>query len=167
MLTGKQEAFCLAFVEFGDASKAYRQAYPGTKMSAKTINEAASRLASDSKVLSRIKELRAPVVTAIQITLQNHLEMLAEIRDRAIKLGQMNAAANAEIARGKASGLYISKVELSANIITPASILAEVEKRRIKLQSQTPTAITQLAEVELKALPMPVKAFSHEEIEYP
>ena len=43
-LTPKQEAFCLAYIETGNASEAYRQAYDAGKMSEKVIHNKASDL---------------------------------------------------------------------------------------------------------------------------
>lgn len=43
--------------------------------------------------------------------LAGHLQTLGELRDRAIAAGKYGPAIQAEIARGKASGLYVEKVE--------------------------------------------------------
>ena len=116
MLTPKQEAFCLAYIETGNASEAYRQAYKANGMSLKTINEAASRLASNSKVIARLQELRAPVVEKAQITLEQHLADLQRLRDLAEASEKFGPAVTAEMARGKASGLYVDRVEHSGKI---------------------------------------------------
>ena len=45
-LTPKQESFCLAYIETGNASEAYRQAYdvgPKTKPETVTLNSSSSR----------------------------------------------------------------------------------------------------------------------------
>jgi phage terminase small subunit len=60
-LTSRQEAFSLEYVRCGNASAAYRSAYDASRMSPKTIHEAASRLLNNSKVIARVKELRAAV----------------------------------------------------------------------------------------------------------
>lgn len=116
MVTPKQEAFCIAYIETGNASEAYRRAYSAKGMSLKTINEAASRLASDSKVTARLQELRAPAVKAAQITLEQHLADLQRLRDMAEASEKYGPAVAAEMARGKASGLYVDRVEHSGKI---------------------------------------------------
>ena len=64
-LTQKQELFCLAYIETGNASEAYRRAYNTAKMKPETINEAASRLIADRKVTTRIGELRQAVAVKV------------------------------------------------------------------------------------------------------
>lgn len=113
MLTIKQENFVLAYIETGNASEAYRRAYNASKMNEATINRNAKALLDSNKIATRIAELRKPVVEQVQITLKNHLEKLAELRDKADASEKWQAAIQAEIARGKASGLYIDKVEQS------------------------------------------------------
>lgn len=112
MLTIKQERFCLAYIETGNASEAYRSAYSAKGMSLKTINEAASRLTSNSKVIARLQELRAPAVKAAQITLEQHLADLRRLRDLAEASEKYGPAVTAEMARGKASGLYVDQIEI-------------------------------------------------------
>ena len=122
-LTQKQENFCLAYIETGNASEAYRRAYNAQRMKPETINRAAKELIDNSKITARIEELRGPVVEAAGITLARHLEELARLRDEARAAGQLSAAINAEISRGKASGLYIDKKEVDLH----QSAAAEVE----------------------------------------
>jgi len=112
-LTAKQEKFSLAYIETGNASAAYRKSYNADKMRPETINRNAKALLDNNKITTRLEELRAPVVEAAQITLEGHLRTLAELRDEAKKLGQMAAATTAEVARGKAAGLYVEKREIT------------------------------------------------------
>lgn len=67
VLTAKQEAFAAGVARGLSASDAYRAAYPN-KMSGKTLTEAASRLGTNSNVVARVAELRAPVAVAAQET---------------------------------------------------------------------------------------------------
>lgn len=64
-LTQKQENFCLAYVELGNASEAYRRAYNATKMKSNTVEKRACELLKDGKVTGRIAELRAQVVQKV------------------------------------------------------------------------------------------------------
>lgn len=79
MLTPKQEAFCLAYVETGNASEAYRRAYSARNMSAKTVWEKASRLLSEGKVRARLDELRAAVANETIIKEARVIEEVARI----------------------------------------------------------------------------------------
>jgi phage terminase small subunit len=129
MLTPKQENFCLAYVETGNASEAYRRVYSVENMKPESVNRKAKELIDDGKVTARIEELRASAREAAKLTLEKHLRDLMKLRDEAQAQGQLSAAINAEIARGKAAGLYVLKAEVQGQIITPASILAELRAR--------------------------------------
>lgn len=110
-LTIKQENFCLEIIKGVDQAAAYRTAFPNQKMSDKTIHEAASRLMKNSKVMTRLDELRKPVVEAAQVSLEQHLNDLKKLRDDAWASEKYGPAIQAEISRGKASGHYIERIE--------------------------------------------------------
>ena len=110
-LTPKQEAFCLALIQSGNATDAYRAAGYSAKMADKTAAEAASRLAKNSKVVARMTELRSVATAEAALTIAGHLADLKELRDLAKGEGKFSAAVAAEVARGKVSGFYIEKVE--------------------------------------------------------
>lgn len=116
MLTGKQEAFCIAYIETGNASEAYRQAYNAGKMKPETINRTAKELVDNPKIAARLQELRAPAVEKAQITLEQHLADLRRLRDLAEASEKYGPAVTAEMARGKAAGLYVDKVEHSGKV---------------------------------------------------
>ena len=110
-LTSKQENFCHAFIELGNASDAYRAAYNAEKMSQEAVYVEASKLLSHPKISLRIDELRQPAVEAAQMTLEGHLADLKMMRDLALSEKQYSAAINAETQRGKAAGFYVVKTE--------------------------------------------------------
>lgn len=124
-LTAKQEAFCLAFIESGNASDAYRKAGYSPGMSDKSVNEAASRILKNSKVVARLAAIRKPAAEAAGITLESHLERLQHLSEIAERRGQMNAAITAEIARGKASGVHVEKSEQT---VTTKELPASVDE---------------------------------------
>lgn len=114
-ITPKREAFAIAVASGQNLSDAYRKAgYSCGTL--KTVNEAASRLLKDSKITARVAELRKPIAEQAQLTLQRHLEDLRVLRDDAVKISQFGAAIAAEVARGKAAGLYVTKTEISGNM---------------------------------------------------
>jgi hypothetical protein len=113
-ISPQQERFAQAVASGMNQSDAYRAAYrvkPDTKPL--SVNQSASKLMADPNVASRVAELRKPAVEAAQITLASHLERLRSLSEAAEASGQMSAAISAEVARGKASGLYVERTELS------------------------------------------------------
>ena len=110
-LTHKQEKFCLAYIETGNASEAYRQSYNTSKMKPESINESASRLLADVKIAARLEQLREPVRERAQITLESHLERLNHLSLMAEQAEQYSAAIKAEESRGKVAGLYVEKID--------------------------------------------------------
>jgi phage terminase small subunit len=110
-LTPKQEAFCLAYLETSNASEAYRRSYSAENMQPQTISVKASELLANGKVAVRLGELRKPAVKKAQMTLESHLTRLDELSRKAEDDGQYSAAINAEVARGKASGIHVEKSE--------------------------------------------------------
>jgi phage terminase small subunit len=80
-LTQKQESFCLAYVETGNASEAYRRAYNAGKMKSESVNVNASKLLAGAKISLRVAGLKADLVERHQITADDIAKMLREDRD--------------------------------------------------------------------------------------
>ncbi len=58
-LSKQQEAFCHAFIRTGNASEAYREAYPAAReWKPESVNVTASKLLNNTKVVLRVSELR-------------------------------------------------------------------------------------------------------------
>jgi phage terminase small subunit len=113
-LTPKQEAFANAVASGKTQADAYRAAFKvGANTKPETVHKRASELMANGEVAGRVAELRKPVAEIAQITLKTHLEDLLKLRNMAAKEKQYSAAIAAEIARGKASGVMVDKVELS------------------------------------------------------
>ena len=60
-------------------------------------------------VVKYIGELRAEYQKKYEITFEKHITELAKIKEAALAKGAWSAAVNAEVARGKAAGLYIEQ----------------------------------------------------------
>ena len=129
-LPPKREKFAQLIVAGKSASEAYRQAFSASRSKSKSVHELASRLMRDIKVTSRLEELRKPVIEEVQLTLAKHLRALAALRDQAVAEGNFGAAVTAEIHRGKASGLYVEKVEGELNVTH--AIRVPVKARNVK-----------------------------------
>jgi phage terminase small subunit len=117
VLTAKQEAFALCYVETGNATEAYRRCYDTTTSNEATLNRKAKEVLDNGKVAARIAELRKPAAEAAQITLIQHLEDLKRLRDMAESQGKFGPAIHAEVSRGKASGLYTEHIELTMPVV--------------------------------------------------
>lgn len=125
-LTAKQEAFCVEYVKKGNGSysDAYRAAFDCSKMKPATVNNKAYILSCKGEIRARIKELQDATAEKAIVTLAGHLEDLKMLRDLAMEKGQLSAAINAEIFRGKACGLYVEKAEVSGPNGSAISIVA-------------------------------------------
>ena len=60
-------------------------------------------------VVSYIGELRQEYQKKYAVTFERHITELGKIRQDALKKGAWSAAVNAEVARGKAAGLYVEQ----------------------------------------------------------
>ncbi len=95
-LTPKQEAFArAAAIEEASFADAYRKAYNAQGMAPKTIHEAASRLAVDSKVAARIAEIRDDTAYVRSWTIDRMVRAAIETHELACQLRQMGPATQA------------------------------------------------------------------------
>ena len=78
-LTAQQEAFCKCIADGMNNSDAYRSAYDTSKSSAKSINEAASKLLANTKVATRVKELKAKLESKQLWSREHSVKVLANI----------------------------------------------------------------------------------------
>ena len=68
-------------------------------------------------VAKYVGELRSEVQEKYGINFEKHITELAKIRNEALKKGAWAAAVNAEVARGKAGGLYVDqKLIMTGNV---------------------------------------------------
>lgn len=127
-LTQKQEAFCIAYLETGNASEAYRRAYDTEKMNPASVNRCAKGVIDNAKIASRIAELRAPVIKKAQITVEDLLRELEEARTVAMtcETPQSSAAIAATMGKAKLLGLDKQVVELTGK--DGGAIVTKVER---------------------------------------
>ena len=104
-LTPKQEAFCLAYLETGNASEAYRRSYDAKNMKPDTITVKASELLSNGNISVRLAELRAPIIAKAQLTVQDLLAELEEARQLALQTESAAPAVSATMGKAKLLGL--------------------------------------------------------------
>lgn len=106
-LTPKQENFCLAYLETGNASEAYRRAYDAAAMSMNALNREACLMLDNPKIAQRISELREPILKRHAITVDDLLAELEEARQLA--MGTESAAPAVAATMGKAKLLGYDK----------------------------------------------------------
>ena len=82
-------------------------------------------------VAKYIGELREEVQKKYEVTFENHIAELAKLREESRGKGAWSAAINAEVARGKAAGLYIDQKIIkygSLDSLTPAELEAKMKQ---------------------------------------
>lgn len=104
-LTIKQENFCLAYVETGNASEAYRRAYDVGEMLPASVNRLAFELLENIKITSRINELRSTVMERHRITVDDLLKELDEAREMGRTTGKAAPMVAATMGKAKLLGL--------------------------------------------------------------
>lgn len=134
-LTPKQEMFCCAYLETGNASKAYRLAYDAAKMKPATVNRTAKELLDNPKIAARLAELRKPLEKQALMTVESHLARLDELGRQAEAAGWYSPAIAAEISRGKVMGYYVDRKEIRTGSLDDASD-AELEARIEEMRAQ-------------------------------
>jgi hypothetical protein len=82
-------------------------------------------------VVKYIGELRSEIQEKYGISFERHISELAQIRNQALENKAWSAAVNAEVARGKAGGLYVDqKLVMTGNVdnMTPDEIKERLHK---------------------------------------
>ena len=113
-LTPKQEAFCLAYLETGNASEAYRRSYSAERMKPNTVNRRAFDLLEDSKIAARLESAREAARARNAVTVDSLLAELEEARQAALQAKpapQSSAAVAATMGKAKLMGLDKQVVE--------------------------------------------------------
>jgi len=109
-LTPKQEKFAQVYVQTGNASEAYRQAYDAEKMKPETITVAASKLLANYNVTTRVQQIREELAKASQIGLKELLQELEQARQAALGCESPQSSAAVAATMGKAKLLGLDKV---------------------------------------------------------
>jgi phage terminase small subunit len=136
-LTIKQEKYVQGLFAGLSQREAYKQAYNCKKMKDKTIDENASRLANDSKVKARLRELTEEFKNRNMLTVEWVLNNLKEVTERCLQQEpvkdrqgnetgeytfQANGANRALELIGKHLGMFTDKVEMTGKDGGPIEI---------------------------------------------
>lgn len=100
-LTQKQENFCLKYIECGDASEAYRNAYNAKNMKPETINKRASELYLRGEIKGRIEELRSKIEKDSLWT----VDKLIKAHTRIYEMGVGDVASSHIVTEGAGDGI--------------------------------------------------------------
>lgn len=129
--TDKMELFCLAYVETGNASEAYRRSYNTANMADKTAQREGYNTLQKPQVQARIEELRNQVMDRHEITVDTLLLELEQARRLALETKKAAAAVTATMGKAKLLGLDKQIVELTgkggAPIETQSTIKVDQE----------------------------------------
>jgi hypothetical protein len=140
----RHEVFANEVASGRTQTEAFLEANPhAEKWKRQTAKVKASELAARPDVKARIAFLQSRAADAAVFTLADHLNRLNALSRSAEAAGDFHAAVKAEENRGKASGFYPTKVELTgrgggpietkhARDLTQAELEAELAKYGIK-----------------------------------
>ena len=115
-MTPKQEQFARLYVETGNASEAYRQAYNADNMKPETVTNEAYKLLQDPDISAMVDDLKAEARQRHAVTVDDLLSELEQARAAALAAPtpQSSAAVSATMGKAKMLGLLVDKAEIKA-----------------------------------------------------
>lgn len=114
-LTQKQENFCRAFIETGNASEAYRKAFNTVNMKMASVNQKAWELLQRVDITDRVEGLRSEAAKRNEITVDDLLAELEEARIIASTGEKPQPAAMVSATMGKAKILGMDKLVIAGD----------------------------------------------------
>ena len=126
LLTEQQKKFCELLV-YNEGRKTPTECATEAGYAAGSSHVRASELRNPNRfplVVKYIGELRSEVQKKYEVTFERHITELGRIREAALGKGAFSAAANAEVARGKAAGLYIEQKIIPCLVNSPLNVVA-------------------------------------------
>lgn len=138
-MTPKQEQFARLYVETGNASEAYRQAYNTDNMKPETVTNEAYKLLQTPDISAMVDDLKAEARQRHAVTVDDLLHELEQARAAALAAPtpQSSAAVSATMGKAKMLGLLVDKAEIKAEAEiqekppSPIDSLTEEEKQAI------------------------------------
>lgn len=110
-INGKDLEFVLAIYEGMPQTDAYKAVYANEGTKPTTIWSEASKKANNPKIRPWLEYIKLQQLKAASYTIDEHIKELDELRLLSINSGNMGAAVNATVNKGKARGLYVERVE--------------------------------------------------------
>lgn len=135
-LTQKMAAFASGVaIEKLSLSDAYRAAYDATKMTPKSINDAASKLAAHPAVAQRVQVLSeratAAIIKKAGFTFEASMDEAGGLLEDAKALGQISAGVAAAALRARLAGLLNEKREEKPGALDDVSVQELLALREI------------------------------------
>ena len=134
LLTEQQKKFCELLV-YNEGRKTPTECAKEAGYAEGSCHVRASELRNPNKfplVVKYIGELRSEVQQKYEVSFEKHVTELGHIREEALAKGAFSAAANAEVARGKAAGLYIEQKMVITGKLEDLSVeQLEAKKKKI------------------------------------
>lgn len=133
-MTPKQEQFARLYVETGNASEAYRQAYNTDNMKPETVTNEAYKLLQDPDISAMVDGLKEEARQRHAVTVDDLLSELEQARAAALAAPtpQSSAAVSATMGKAKMLGLLVDKAEIKAK----AEISPKQEERKCPLSQE-------------------------------
>lgn len=111
-MTPRREKFCQIYVECGNASEAYRQAYPKSlSWKEKAVWDSGSKLLKIPEVSQRVEELQKTALERHSETVEDLLTQLEETRELAKELMKPEAMNSSIMNKAKLLGLVTDRKE--------------------------------------------------------
>ena len=130
----RHELFAQALAHRMSADAAY------TEAGYKADRGNAARMTANDSICDRVAELQAVAAETTVVTLESHLKDLLDLRDKACVEGRYSAAIRAEIARGRAAGLYVERIEaVERNFVVRLPDKVEDTEEWVKLYAPKPS----------------------------
>ncbi|NKQ11503.1 terminase small subunit [Pseudomonas sp. SST3] len=114
-MTPKREAFCLAYIETGNASEAYRRAFSAENMKPETVNNKGYELLQKGEIRARLAELREPILERHGDTVDSLLGELEAARSRALAVDRPSAAVSATMGKARLLGLDRQQLDVTVD----------------------------------------------------
>ena len=150
-LTPKQIKFAQELV-YNEGRKTATQCAIDAKYSEDRAHVTASELQNPKMyplVVQYIGQLRQEIQRKYEITFENHMAQLGDMRNKALDDKSWTAAINAEVARGKAAGLYVEQKIIRTGKLDDLSE-EELDKRIAEVLDQYSPILENVEHEELK-----------------
>lgn len=115
-LTQKQEAFCLAYLETGNLSEAYRKSYSAAKMKPATVNRKAKVEYDKGKIRARIRQLQDRAQRKHDITIETLTDMYREAFEMGKDIEQPAAMNGSATGLAKLHGLITDRTQAEVSV---------------------------------------------------
>lgn len=136
-LTPKQEKFCAVYLETGNASEAYRQAYNAGKMSDQAVWNEASKLLKHAQISKRVLAAKERVVELAEYSKAQAILDARMDREEARRLGQIGAAVSAGRLACDLSGYITEKKQVEHTGDAMLTLLGLVDGTSRKLPNDS------------------------------